>query len=59
VWPTTINRQSLSGSTGAMETHPACIMYRYFLLYGSGSLDLFFRHFVVKCTVLYTVTAKI
>jgi hypothetical protein len=29
VWPTTINRQSLSGSTGAMETHPACIMYQH------------------------------
>ncbi len=28
VWPTTINRQSLSGSTGAMETHPSCIMYQ-------------------------------
>jgi hypothetical protein len=27
VWPTTIIRQSLSGSTGAMETHPPCIMY--------------------------------
>jgi hypothetical protein len=29
VWPTTIIRQSLSGSTGAMETHPTCIMYVY------------------------------
>jgi len=27
VWPTTIIRQSLSGSTGAMEIHPPCIMY--------------------------------
>jgi len=27
VWPTTIIRQSLGGSTEAMETHPPCIMY--------------------------------
>ncbi len=26
VWPTTIIRQSLSGSTGAMETHPPLLL---------------------------------
>jgi hypothetical protein len=40
VWPTTIIRQSLSGSTGAMETHPTCIMYVWII----GKLPSTLRH---------------
>jgi hypothetical protein len=32
VWPTTITGQSLSGSTGAMETHPSSIQVSTYII---------------------------